>query len=130
MIIDEFEPSIEEKTATIRAETRQSYFASMTTPGHMYQNEWKPTWKCSSGKCYLNRRIHQTFLHPIITCYDRCLMAWQSMNFILTKMQKMGWLVVSFKRRVVFPRWNSNAARKMVNIVANDGQYFQWHVTY
>ena len=48
--LDAFEPSIEGKTAAIRAErdTTKS-FRNMTTKGHILQNQWKPTWKCSNG---------------------------------------------------------------------------------
>ena len=38
--------------------------------------------------------------------------------------KKMGQLMVSFKRCIAYPLWNSNTARKMEKVVANDGQYF------
>ena len=41
----------------------------------------------------------------------------------------MAQLVVSLKRRVVFTTWNSNAARKMGKVMANNGKYIQRHVS-
>ena len=41
----------------------------------------------------------------------------------------MGELVVNLKRRRFFPTSTSNAARMTGKAAANDGQYFQWHVS-
>ena len=77
---------------TLYEQNTTKWFCRMTTLGHMLQNRWKPAWKRLSGKSYLARRIHQTFL-----C--RC--------------QKMGRSLVSLRRQVVFPTWDSYATREM-----------------
>ena len=65
-------------------------------------------------KTYFIHRIYQTLPSLIIICYDRWLMAWLSSTFILMKMPKNGSTHGLSQKHVVFPWWNSNAARKMV----------------
>ena len=78
-----------------------------------HDNEWKPTLKRLNGKSYpfavFTRHCPvQLSLVPI----DGTWLGWAVISF-LWRCQIMSRLVVSLKRCVVFPTWNSNAVRNM-----------------
>jgi len=89
------------------------WFCNMTRLGHMLHNRWKPTWKRLNGK------LPQQPYSPDIALSDYHFFrsmahrpGWAAFLF-LWRCQKMSRLLSSLKRRVVFPTWNSTAARKM-----------------
>ena len=107
------------------------WFCNIKKLDHMLQNGWKPIRKPLNWKFYHNRRIHQILPHPSITCSDRWHTAWLSSTFILMKMPKKwvnSWL--ASKDVLFFRPGIKMLPEKLKNVVANDGRYFQWHVSY
>ena len=84
----------------------------MTKLSQMLQNVWISTWKRLNRKSYTLRRIHQIL--PVwlsVVPIDGIWPGWAALSFLWRC--QMGRSMVSLKRRVVFPTWSLNVARKM-----------------
>ena len=70
-------------------------------------------WRHYFMKTHVRHKVNSLDTARRLSCSDQWHMIWLSRTFILRRYQKMSQLVVSLKRRVVVPTWNSNTARKM-----------------
>ena len=73
--IDAIEPAIEEETATVRIERRQSYAPAWQCSATS-QDRSRHTSKCWNGRFHPTRCTLQTLLLPNTICFDRWHTAW------------------------------------------------------
>ena len=124
--IDAFEPSIERQTAAIQRETRVvKWFCSMTMLDPMLKvvKTYLETW---NEKSYPTRRILQTLLPLIITCFDQWHTAWLTSSFRSYEEVK-NWIDswIASKDDQFFRHGIRTLPERWEKVVASDGQYFE-----